>query len=795
MDKHTEDIHLDTSNAAGKDLADHIDYHKLITVLRKNLIWVLLILFLTNTIAYIYIRYTKPVYESYSDLKLDVKNEVGMLDLGRIKDHQNLNNLSGEIELIKSKLFFNKVIETVDLKIAYYAEGKINDDERYKSSPIEVRGRLKDESFMDRPIKVEILNSKQYRLKYLADGSEKVETYSFGDKIDNTFFDFSIYPTRNYDPLSSNGNYYFIFNSDRALLNYISSNLSVEPLNFNANTIRLSFKDHNRYKAQDLVNAIDTLYLNYTQEEKNKANKQRIEFLDQQLAQTENRLEAYENYMEDFTISNKTLNLREDMGRAILMMNEIDSQKVMIAKELAFWATLEEGLEKDESILTNVPKDFPNVAETNKEIEQLNKLLNDRALLLSSYNSNTYAVARKNQEVDLVKANIVEKIDHYKTLARNELARLDRRQEVLADNFKELPSKSTEFGKAHRNFSLYEEFFLSLMKSKAEFEIARAGTVTDFKILSSATLPSTPIFPNVLIIYGMGVVAGLTLSVFFVGFRYLLHNKISSINELERLSMAPVLGVVPYYRQEKMGSSKLVVGNNPRSVISEALRSVRTNMEFISAHKDKRVLSVTSTISGEGKTFIVVNLGAIIALSNQKVVVVDLDMRKPKVHRAFSDEASSKGISTILIGKHAASECIRTTTISGLSYIPAGPTPPNPSELILNDSLDELLEELKETYDVILLDTPPVGIVTDGILVMRKSDLPIYVVRADYSKKAFLRDVNKLITVNKFHNLALVLNALSHGQGYGYGYDSHYYEETTKVKSAFSGFKDFFTKP
>lgn len=476
------------------------------------------------------------------------------------------------------------------------------------------------------------------------------------------------------------------------------------------------------------------------------------------------------------------------------MMNEIDSQKVIINKELAFWETLEKNLEGEETLLINIPNDFPNVVETNKEIEQLNKLLNDRALLLSSYNSNTYAVARKNQEIDLIKTNIVEKIGRYKTSAQKELARLDRRQEILANNFKELPSKSTEFGKAHRNFSLYEEFLLSLMQSKAEFEIARAGTVTDFKILSSATLPSEPIFPNVLIIYGMGAVSGLVFSVFFVGFRYLLHNKISSINELERLSKAPVLGVVPYYRQEKMGNSKLVVGNNSRSAISEALRSVRTNMEFISAKRDKRVLSVTSTVSGEGKTFLAVNLGAIIALSNQKVVVVDLDMRKPKVHKAFSEENSSKGVSTILIGKQSVAECIRATAVPGLSYIPAGPTPPNPSELILNDGLDDLLEELKGLYDVIILDTPPVGLVTDGILVMRKSDLPIYVVRADYSKKVFLKDVNKLVTVNRFHNLALVLNALSHGQGYGYGYNSHYYEETTKGKSAFSGFKDFFAK-
>lgn len=797
MEKHRENTHFEASGEAETDFLNSIDYDKLGSVFRRSLLWVFAILFLTNLIAYLYIRYTKPVYESYSDLKLDVKSEASLLEFGRIKENKNLNNLSGEIELIRSKLFFNKVIETVDLGITYYAEGKVNDEERYKNSSFEIRGKLKDDTFLDQQIRVEILNSKQYKLKYFINDAEQNQTYDFGEKVENDFFNFSIYPTRYYDPLSSNGNYYFIFNSDRALLNYLSSNLTVEPLNLNANTIRLSFTDHNRHKAKDLVNAIDTLYLNYTQEEKNKANKQRIEFLNQQLAQTEVRLEAYENYIEDFTISNKTLNLRDDMSKAILMMNETDSQKVAINKEINYLSRLEKSLETEESLLIRIPADIPNAAETNSALERLNTLLSDRELLLSSYNTNTYAVARKNQEIDLVKESITENIARYKSTAMKELERLNKRQEILAENFKELPSKSTEYGKAKRNFSLYEEFLLSLMQSKAEFEIARAGTVTDFKILSSATLPSSPIYPNVLVIYGIGAVSGIVLCFFFIGIRYLLHNKISSLNELERLSQASILGVVPYYRKEKMDTSRLIVNRNPKSAISEALRSIRTNMEFMNAKKDKRVLSVTSTISGEGKTFIAVNLGAIMALSKQKVVVVDLDMRKPKVHKAFSQDNMNKGVSTILIGRHTVAECVRETPISGLDYIPSGPTPPNPSELILNDELDELLNDLKELYDIIVLDTPPVGLVTDGILVMRKSDLPIYVVRADFSKKIFLKNVNKLVTVNKFNNLAVILNSLHYGQGYGYVYDSNnqYYEETTKRRNTFFGVRDLFIKP
>ena len=488
MEKHNDDNHLHSLEESGSDGLEKLDFQKLASVFRRSILWIFFILLFTNTIAYIYIRYTKPVYESYSDLKLDVKSEANLLGFNALKENQNLNNISGEIELIKSRLFFNKVIEAVDLNITYYAEGKINDEERYQNSPFEVRGNLKDQSFLDRQIKVEILNPTQFQLKYVIGDDEIVETYRFGQKINNAWFDFSIYLTSNYDPATGNASYYFIINSDRALLDYVSSNLVVEPLNLNANTIRISFTDYNRYKARDLVNAIDTLYLNYTQEEKNKANKQRIEFLDQQLAQTEIRLEAYEDYIEDFTISNKSLDLKQDMGRSIMMMEEIDSQKVLVRREIEYLSSLENRLGTDQTLLIRMPESLPNADVVNTAVEELNTLLNERAILLSSYNQNTYAVARKNQAIDQATQSISENVSRYKTMALRELDRLQKRSQILQESFESLPSKSTEFTKVQRNFSLYEEFLLSLMQSKAEFEIARAGTVTDFKILSSGAM-------------------------------------------------------------------------------------------------------------------------------------------------------------------------------------------------------------------------------------------------------------------------------------------------------------------
>jgi tyrosine-protein kinase Etk/Wzc len=312
--------------------------------------------------------------------------------------------------------------------------------------------------------------------------------------------------------------------------------------------------------------------------------------------------------------------------------------------------------------------------------------------------------------------------------------------------------------------------------------------VTDFVILSPASLPRDPIYPPRLMIYGIGLLIGLVLSVVLIAIRYILHNKLTSQLELEHLISAPSLGILPYYKNGQE-DNQLVVTSNPKSAISEALRTIRTNMDFINLETEKRIISITSTISGEGKTFIAVNLGGIIAYTGLKVVILDLDMRKPKVSEAFNDKSSSKGMSSLLIGKYTMNECVLPTSIQNLNYIPAGPIPPNPSELLLSQNFHILLENLKLVYDVIILDTPPIGIVTDGIIAMRKADLPIYVFRADYSKRFFTKTLNRLIKVNNFNNIAVVLNAVKspRGQGYGYGYgynysSSGYYDDQSNEK-------------
>ena len=314
------------------------------------------------------------------------------------------------------------------------------------------------------------------------------------------------------------------------------------------------------------------------------------------------------------------------------------------------------------------------------------------------------------------------------------------------------------------------------MQSKNEFEIAIAGSITKIKILSPASLSNTPIYPVPLFAYVTAVILSIVLSFLFAGVMYLAHNKIQSLHEIEFLTTATTLGAVPKHNLNGK-VAKIIVDKHPKSAVSEALRSIRTNIEFMIPDKDSKVLSVTSTIGSEGKTFISTNLGALLAMAGKKTVIVDLDLRKPKIHLAFEQKENANGVSSILIGKGKIEDCIQKSSIQNLDFITAGAIPPNPSELILRKEFGEMIENLKLKYEVVILDTPPVGLVTDGLLAMQKADLPLYVIKADFSKRSFVQNVNRVLATGQFNNLSIILNATTTSEtGYGYGKKSAYYE-------------------
>jgi tyrosine-protein kinase Etk/Wzc len=357
-----------------------------------------------------------------------------------------------------------------------------------------------------------------------------------------------------------------------------------------------------------------------------------------------------------------------------------------------------------------------------------------------------------------------------------------------------LPEKQLEFEELQRVYLINEKYYTILLEKEAEYALSKAGIVSNTEILEAPKISGFPISPNKTLIVGLTVFIALSLCAALVLIRYAAHDVVTSLYDVQKASATTIniLGVVPTYKQS-MPNSQVVIHENPKSMISESFRTIRSNLEFINNTEDAKVIAITSTISGEGKTFVALNLAGIIAFSGKRVVLLDLDMRKPKIHKGFGVD-NEKGMSTLLIGKNVVKNCVRKSKIENLDFITAGPVPPNPSELIINGRFKETIEELKTMYDIIVVDNPPVGLVTDGVPVITNADFPIYVLRNNYSKKNFVQNIDRLILENKISRLSIVLNGIEknktgYGYGYGYGYYGGYYEEKSSAPGWFRLFK------
>ncbi|WP_310394353.1 polysaccharide biosynthesis tyrosine autokinase [Hymenobacter sp.] len=805
-----------TQDGGEDDEATGLDVATLVLVARRSLLWMVLLVALGLTASWLYLRYTKPVYKSASLLKIDERAEANALGLaGQLPpaaDKTRGGKLAGEVELIKSGIIYRRLKDSLALDVNYYVQGTVLETELYGSSPFQVRYAITDPAFYNKKFNLRFLGPQRFKLDYAGQGRPLGGEYNLGDSVKLPGIKLKITGTPQLTAEASDQDYHFTILSEGTVNAYLDKNLAVEIVNPEANTIQISFTDFNPTKAQGIVNKIDTVYLQEKLARTLESTAAKLRFLDKALNETQRSLEQAEDKLQGFTEETKTYDVKSDVALIAGKLDKLEADRTEMEEKITLLAEIsrladQERLTSSEE--ETVEQSIPGLAaiedpQLASALNELNSQQWDLRRTLRSYTDRTESVQQKRANLAFTRDNIKRLLLQDQKLMRRKLVLLDQQRGKFNESLLSLPAQATRQARLLRPLNLYTENYLFLFGKKIDFNIQKAGNTADFQILSPASPPAAPIFPVRLIVYAAGLAGGLVLGLGLIAVRYFMHNTVTNVRELERNTKAAVLGIIPTYDKEKMEISRLVVDKNPKSAISESIRSIRTNLDFISSAKKKRLISVTSTISGEGKTFVTVNLGGIIALSGQRVVILDLDMRKPKVNLAFGAE-NTRGVSTILIERHSVPECIQPTTIDSLQFISAGPAPPNPSELILSDRFDSMIQELFLIYDVILIDTPPVGLVTDGILIMRKADIPLYIVRADYSRKSFVKNINRLMRTNNFTRMCTILNdahasggyGYGYGHGYGYGYGAYgqgYYEEPLAKPLTFGEkLKKFFT--
>jgi tyrosine-protein kinase Etk/Wzc len=779
-------------------------------VAKRSLIWVFLFLAIALGGIWLYLRYAQTIYESSAVIQINTENNARMLNVDMMgMDDQN--NLAAAIEMIRSQEFMKRVLTKLPLQVSYYAEGTIKTNEHYKSSPYTVNFTIKDAAIHNVPITIEFNAQRNGgRVEYMMGGALSESNFKFNKWVELPHASILISGdnarlNQMLDADGGNNTYYFTLNNQEDVVTRYTPLMSVVLLNDAAKTLKLSFTDQNPLKAYDIASIAAQEFIEYDIEKRSESSKKSLAFINDQLASVTNQLHISEDSMNRFKeqhniMDNDQLNLF-NLNR----FGSIEDQLTLVELETTVLSEIKNRLADknvDVKSILSLISGTQSASSLTIPLNNLYGLISERDVALYSVTPNSEVIRALNFQIDTQKSIIIASVN---SLLDQSLIRKKALQDKLTEYGGKIPAedqKLVEFQGLKRLYAVNEKFYNILLERKTELAIAEAGFTAKHLILEKAHVPQTPISPNKKITIFTALSIAFLLSLIVIIVRYLLHDTINSLNEIMKQTQASIsaLGIIPKYKNI-VPVSQLLIDKNPKSLIAEAFRSLRTNLQFISSTSGSKVMAITSTISGEGKTFVAINLAGIIAYSGKKVIILDLDMRKPKIHLGFN-VTNDKGMSTLLIGKEQISDCIKKSNLENLHFITAGPIPPNPSELIISDRMKQIIEELKHTYDMIIIDNPPVGLVTDGIAMLKCADYPVYVFRTDYSKRNFIQIVDRLYNENDIKKLSIVLNGIdadrrgygyNYGYGYGYGYGQGYYDDD-KESNLNTGWRKFISR-
>ena len=773
-------------------------------IAKKSIVWIILLLILAVSLSFLYLRYTPPIYQSSLTLQIGNKNTADkILNATDLYDQQDI---FAELEILRSKFLLHRAIQTLPLEISYFNEGQFLTHELYVNCPFRIEHTVLDSSIINVPIYIRFKDRENATIWYESGNQHYSQTFNINENVhlDKLICKIDVI---NYQAIKETQSqvkqqeYFFRINDLEALTDEYIDRVDAILLSNAAKTISISFRDNNPQKTVDITTALARQFDEYDEETKSKSATKVLEFINMQLDIVYRRLKASESSITTFKKNNKLPTVDNFSDLYLEKLNTLQDVLLDLNLQIDVLTEIEQSVSGGNTE-TDAYNLLPILIGTEYESSISDMVLNLQDLLIKKeksqfeVTSDSKVINSLDHQIAIQKKLIRESVVGLKNKLETKRRGINQKVEEIETKFFNIPEKEIEYARLQRLFSADEKFFTLLLEKRTEYSISKAGFVPQNVILEGAKLPTVPISPDKKIIIATFLLGGISLSLILITLRYLIHNNIISLNEITRHTHASIgiLGIVPKYKKD-IPTSQLVVNKNPKSLIAESFRTIRTNLQFISTVHGPKVMAITSTVSGEGKTFIALNLGGIIAFSGKKVIILDLDMRKPKIHSGFGVE-NTKGMSTLLIQKDTIESCIYKSEQENLHFITAGPIPPNPSELIINGIINDILETLKKNYDVIIIDTPPVGLVTDGINLIQKADYPIYIFRSEYSKKNFIQNVDRMFNENSLTRLSIILNGVditknsygyNYGYGYGYGYTytsyGGYYEDHDKKTS------------
>lgn len=774
------DINTNMQGMQGEEKEELISLMEVASLFIKHWKWIAIGLLVALTGAAIYLRFATPIYRVSSSVVLKEEQSRNSPVTGNsLEDIAMIgvvSNVENELYILKSRSLVREVINRLSLHVSYIAEGRIKSRDLYTQSPVIVDMSQSELDRLDENIRFELrqLNDSAVQVKGLIAGKHVDTLFAFLPALLQTKLG-TISFTRREGVEADYRRMQVEIQHPDGVINFYRNNLTVTQASRQATVIDLSLTTPYREKGIDFITALIEAYNNEAIRDKNQEARNTQLFIEERISIIDRELSDAEQKVENYKRRERLTDLKSDLQHDMEMGSKYEQELVEVETQLNVVNLLDSYLNDPSNLGRTIPSNIgvqnPTLAAITVEY---NRLLLERERLSRSMTDDNPAMRRLNEQIVGMRQNITTSIASVLEglqIRRNEIL---NQANLFGGRVSAMPKREREFMELSREQQIKASLFLMLLQKREENALALAAYANKAKVLDEAAVEGQ-VAPRRMFVLLAALMLGLLIPMGIIYLIDLLQYRIRTRGDVERISMIPVLGEVPGNESKEI----IAVRENRTWAIDEAFRMLRTNL-LLSLGTESKVISVTSTVQGEGKTFVSINMGISLSLLNRRVLVVGLDLRIPRL-KEYMKLQGEEGMTAYLAGYETDLEklIVPSGITNNLWVLPAGLVPPNPAELLSRRSLESAFDQLRERFDYIVIDTPPVSQVTDTLVINRISDATLYVCRANYSSKGNLRFANDLMKLNRLNRMTLVVNdvdqyhhtyAYSYGKGYGYSY-------------------------
>ena len=755
--------------------------------------WFVVSIIICIACAWGYLRLTTPIYNISATVLIKDEKKGGGASMSSDLEKMGLegfvsssSNVDNEIEVLRSKSLAREVVNNLGLFVTYMDEDEFPSKELYHTSPVLVSLTHQEADKLPGRMEINMILQPTGALGVQITVGEKEYRKQF-DKLP------AVFPT-------DEGTVAFFANNDTlsavrpenitkerhitAFINrpfsvskgYVNS-LSIAPTSKTTSVVVISLENTNTRRGRDYINKLLEMYNINANNDKNEVAQKTAEFIDERIGIISKELGSTEQDLENFKRSAGITDLSSEAQIALTGNAEYEKKRVENQTQINLVMDLQRYMKGNEYEVLPSNIGLQDAASAGA-IDRYNQMLVERKRLLRTSTENNPTIINLDTSIRAMRTNVQATLDA--TLKGLQITKEDLAREAsrYSRRISDAPTQERQFVSIARQQEIKAGLYLMLLQKREENAITLAATANNAKIIDEALADDNPVSPKRMMVYLAALVLGVGFPVGIIYLIGLTKFKIEGRADVEKLTSLPVIGDIPLADEE---SGSIAVFENQNNLMSETFRNVRTNLQFM-LENGKNVILVTSTISGEGKSFVSSNLAISLSLLGKKVVIVGLDIRKPGLNKVFNLSRKEHGITQFLTNPTVdLMDLVQPSDINkNLFILPGGAVPPNPTELLARDGLEKAIETLKVSFDYVILDTAPVGMVTDTLLIGRTADLSIYVCRADYTRKAEFSLINELSENNKLPNLCIAINGLDlqkkkYGYYYGYGKYGKYY--------------------